>query len=86
MKKIAFFLCSILYISLSEAQVNKVDSWTDGKYITVNGAKLWVVVVGNGDPIIFIPGGPGGNHLGYRSFDNLAESHHQRKIRHCKKR
>ena len=39
----------------------------------MNGAKLYVVVVGAGDPLIIIPGGPGGAHLGYRSFDSLAK-------------
>ncbi|MEP6464751.1 MAG: alpha/beta fold hydrolase [Parafilimonas sp.] len=50
------------------------DSYTGGKYITVNGAKLWVVVVGKGDPLFIIPGGPGGTHLSYRKFDSLANN------------
>ena len=49
------------------------DSFTGGKYVTVNGAKLWVVEVGKGDPMIIIPGGPGGAHPGYRVFDSLAK-------------
>lgn len=48
------------------------DSRIDGKYILVNGAKLWVVTVGKGDPLFIIPGGPGGNHFSYRRFDSLA--------------
>ena len=48
------------------------DSRKDGRYIQVNGAKLWVVTVGKGDPLFIIPGGPGGNHFGYRRFDSLA--------------
>jgi proline iminopeptidase len=48
------------------------DSWTDGQYYTINGAKLWVVSVGTGEPLIIIPGGPGGTHLAYRSFDSLS--------------
>ncbi len=48
------------------------DSRKDGRYVHVNGAKLWVVTVGKGDPLFIIPGGPGGNHLGYRNFDSLA--------------
>ena len=49
------------------------DSFTGGKYVTVNDAKLWVVEVGKGDPMIIIPGGPGGAHPGYRVFDSLAK-------------
>ena len=50
------------------------NSFTDGKYITVNGAKLWVVTVGKGDPLVLIPGGPGGSHPGLRRFDSLAKN------------
>lgn len=68
-------------ISLVIAQNNPIkypDSWTEGKYYTVNGAKLWVVTVGQGEPLIIIPGGPGGNHLAYRAnFDSLAKSNIQ---------
>jgi proline iminopeptidase len=48
------------------------DSQKDGKYVLVNGARLWVVTVGKGDPLFIIPGGPGGNHFSYRRFDSLA--------------
>lgn len=50
------------------------SSYTDGKFISVNGAKLWVVLVGQGEPFIIIPGGPGGNHFAYRAFDSLAKT------------
>jgi len=50
------------------------DSFIDGKFITVNGARLWVVVAGKGDPLVIIPGGPGNNHYGYRAFDSLANN------------
>ena len=72
MKKI-IFIAFVLLQFVSAAQ-KLPDSFTDGKYITVNGAKLWVVLVGKGDPIIIIPGGPGGAHLGYRVFDSLAKN------------
>jgi len=77
MKKITLFISLLLIIVSVKAQIKKVDSWTDGKYVIVDGAKLWVVIVGEGDPIIFIAGGPGGAHLGLRSFDGLANGHHQ---------
>lgn len=48
------------------------DSQTDGKYYEVNGAKLWTVSFGQGPPLFFIAGGPGGAHPGLRSFDSLS--------------
>jgi len=77
MKKSVLLICMLLFTALSFAQQKTVDSWTDGKYVNVNGAKLYVVTVGTGDPIIFIAGGPGGAHPGLRSFDPLAASGHQ---------
>jgi proline iminopeptidase len=77
MKKLSLLLLLFILSATANAQTKKVDSWTDGKYITVNGSKLWVVTVGEGDPIIFISGGPGGAHVGLRSFDSLATNHHQ---------
>ena len=64
----------LLALSVS-AQVKYPDSQTEGKYVPVNGAKLWVVTVGKGDPLILIPGGPGGVHVGLRRFDSLAANH-----------
>ncbi|HRW75375.1 MAG: alpha/beta fold hydrolase [Lewinellaceae bacterium] len=51
------------------------DSQTDGEYIEVNGAKLWTVRHGDGPPLFFIAGGPGGSHPGLRSFDPLSDEH-----------
>ena len=73
MKKIIFLLAFVIFQSSLIAQTFP-SSFTDGKYITVNGSKLWVVLVGKGEPIIIIPGGPGGNHFGYRRFDSLANT------------
>jgi len=78
MKMVLVFAAIIFHLSLS-AQSSKdtihyPDSWTGGKYYTVNGAKLWVVTVGKGEPLILIPGGPGGTHPGLRRFDTLARS------------
>jgi proline iminopeptidase len=72
MKKIFSLVISLFLLSFAIAQ-KYPSSYTDGKYVTVNGAKLWVVLVGHGDPLIIIPGGPGGSHIGYRSFDSLAK-------------
>jgi proline iminopeptidase len=48
------------------------SSQTDGKYYEVNGAKLWTVSFGKGEPLFFIAGGPGGTHYGLRYFDSLS--------------
>ncbi|MDP9047102.1 MAG: alpha/beta hydrolase [Bacteroidota bacterium] len=77
MKRILLVITIILLAINGFCQVKKVDSWTDGKYVKVNKANLWVVTVGEGDPIILIAGGPGGAHPGLRSFDPLADNHHQ---------
>jgi len=78
MKQICLLL--ILCVTINhglQAQTGKTssafpDSWTDGQYYTVNGAKLWVVTVGKGEPLLIIPGGPGGAHPAYRQFDSLS--------------
>ena len=61
MKKILILVFVLFQYALYAQKLP--DSYTDGKYITVNGAKLYVVLVGKGDPIIIIPGGPGGAHI-----------------------
>jgi proline iminopeptidase len=72
MKKILFIL--IIGIAQIVSAQTLPDSYTGGKFITVNGAKLWVVLAGKGDPLIIIPGGPGSAHIGYRVFDSLAKN------------
>src|SRR3954463_15548378 len=74
MKKIICLSFLFMYAEILFAQVKYPDSEKDGKYITVNGAKLWVVMVGNGDPMILIGGGPGSAHTYLRRFDSLAEN------------
>lgn len=78
MKKLFLFtlLVNCFQISFSQ-EIKYPNSLTDGQYYTVNGAKLWVVTVGKGDPLILIAGGPGGAHPGLRRFDSLAKSNIQ---------
>ncbi len=70
MKSFSFVLS--VFLSLQVLAQPFPDSHTDGKYYTINGAKLWTVSFGKGDPIFFIAGGPGGAHVGLRSFDSLS--------------
>jgi proline iminopeptidase len=71
MKRLIVLLACVITV-YAQAQIVYPDSEKDGKYVTVNGAKLWVVTVGRGDPVILIAGGPGGAHPGLRRFDSLA--------------
>src|SRR6476659_6345139 len=69
----SFLTVTLIFLLSLQLPAQKLpDSFVDGKFITVNGAKLWVVVAGKGDPLVIIPGGPGNNHFGYRPFDSLA--------------
>ena len=72
LKKI--LLLTILLFETSLFSQTYPDSQKDGKYYTVNGAKIWVVTFGKGEPLFLIPGGPGSAHVGLRSFDALAET------------
>lgn len=79
MKKIFFFFIFALAGFQLYAQTFP-DSFTDGTYYTVNGAKLYTVTVGTGEPVFVIPGGPGGTHFPYRSLDSLTVNSHIRLI------
>ena len=70
MKKLFSLFCIAFFTTAVFAQVFP-DSWTDGKYYAVNGAKLYTVTVGTGEPLFIIPGRPGGAHLPYRGLDSL---------------
>jgi proline iminopeptidase len=73
-KSLSLIIC-FLFICECIAAQQIIDSEKDGKYVYVNGARLWVVTVGSaGDPLILIAGGPGGTHYGLRSFDSLAKN------------
>lgn len=70
-KIIVLLLCT--FLACNGFSQSYPDSEKDGKYVTVNGAKLWVVTVGKGQPLILVSGGPGGAHVGLRRFDSLAQ-------------
>jgi proline iminopeptidase len=78
MQKFTIVVLALLSFATTSAQtpqdslLNFPDSDKDGKYYSINGARLWVVTVGNGKPLFIIPGGPGGYHYSYRVFDSLA--------------
>ena len=76
MKQILLFLFAAILVLTACAQSQKFikypDSYSDGKFYKINNANLYTVSVGEGEPIFFIAGGPGGAHPGLRSFDSLA--------------
>jgi len=76
MKKLLVALSLLVLSSSLIAQTvqNPPFVHPSGKYVTVNGAKLWVETEGTGDPLFLISGGPGGAHAGLHSFDPLQDS------------
>ena len=70
MKQFLFALLSML--SISVIAQDTIFHHPEGKYMTINGAKLWVEQKGTGEPMILISGGPGGSHVGMHSFDTLS--------------
>ncbi len=46
-----------------------------GKFVVVNGHRLWYRIAGQGSPILLIPGGPGSSHTYfYPGLERLADS------------
>ncbi len=55
------------------AQVPRPRTEPADRYVVVGGHRLWYRMVGRGEPLLVIPGGPGGSHTGYwRAFERLA--------------
>ncbi len=71
-KKLFLFLILLFafqFIPFIYAQ-NDSDTYAD-----INGAKIWYEVIGQGDPIVLIAGGPGDSHLYLTPwFDELAKT------------
>ncbi len=59
--------------SAAGAQAPRPRPEPAGHYVVVGGHRLWYRIVGRGEPILVIPGGPGASHAGYwRSLECLA--------------
>ncbi|WP_243346860.1 alpha/beta fold hydrolase [Parabacteroides sp. FAFU027] len=71
MKRIILFTFILSMATVLTAQ-HFPDSQKDGKYYTVNGAKLWTVSFGKGKSLFIIAGGPGYAHFGLRTLDSLS--------------
>ena len=52
------------------------DSTSEGRFVVVNGAKLWYEIEGKGEPVLLIAGGPGASHSYFDPyFSALADSY-----------
>ena len=69
-----FYLNILIVIILGIAAYGQTfpDSETDGKYYEINGAKIWTLSFGKGEPLFLIAGGPGNAHSYLRRFDSLS--------------
>jgi len=68
-----YFKSFLLFVlTISTYPQNFPDSETDGKYYEINGARIWTVSFGTGEPIFLIAGGPGNAHSYLRKFDSLS--------------
>jgi len=73
MKKLLLLItCLLLSNFIVSAQATKFKH-AEGKFVNVNGAKLWIETEGNGDALFLISGGPGGSHVGMHSFEALKD-------------
>ncbi|MDO9036785.1 MAG: hypothetical protein Q7U59_00375 [Lutibacter sp.] len=63
MKKITTCILFLFVITALQAQVDPtIFDKFESKFLTIDGYKINVEVKGTGDPIFFIPGGPGNSH------------------------
>lgn len=62
MKK-TLFLALLLFIAITNAQNDaSIFEKFESKFITIDGYKINLEVKGSGEPIFFLPGGPGNSH------------------------
>lgn len=63
MKNFISFLVLLIIVNSLNAQIDpNIFEKFESKFITIDGYKINIEVLGTGDPIFFIPGGPGNSH------------------------
>ena len=70
-----------LLISIGYCLILSIPIWGQsrsihppGKYLEINGTKLWVEVEGSGETLLLIPGGPGDAHYFHPYFSTLSNT------------
>ena len=62
-----FTICKSVF---SQDSINE----SGGKFVIINGHRIWYSIAGKGEPLLIIPGGPGGSHSYFRPYlDRLAD-------------
>ena len=69
------FLVFMFAAFISQAQAQQIPKEPAGKFIQVAGHRLWVHVFGKGEPLLFIPGGPGAAHHFWPDMNRFADSY-----------
>ncbi len=69
------FLLSLAVASLCFTLSSQPQPEAEGKYVTVGSHRIWYRIVGKGEPLLLIPGGPGASHSYFWPyFDQLSDS------------
>jgi proline iminopeptidase len=75
MKAFIIFCIVISFFSIGEsgfAQNSNKES--GGKFVIINGHRIWYSMTGKGEPLLIIPGGPGSPHNYFQPYmDRLAD-------------
>jgi proline iminopeptidase len=72
MRKIIMLTMSLFFVQINQAQIKLIHP--AGKFVTVNGVKLWTEESGRGNPLFLIMGGPGDAHILMHTYDKLQDS------------
>ena len=76
LSRFSFYLLLVLTVALFVSTVQSQSKQEpQGQYVTVGKHKIWYRIVGKGEPLLLIPGGPGLSHSYlWPHFDQLCDS------------
>ena len=73
MKKYAVLILLLAFI-LFKSQGQQTPKEPPGKFVTVNGHRIWYLAFGKGAPLLFIAGGPGLAHYFWPDMNQFSDS------------